>query len=233
MWVTADSSTLSIFYFSGDTLSINNIFGNHKFTIKNLNGESKLIGFESNELHVLDTIDFNFKLEDSLLILTDFGGHEFKYSKSKFNNYLDEYAYKNNVSVELPKGSQTNRFLKRSLTMDIFLGTKNDSLQLKINNKAFGYEEIVSEVNAFRNKISEVERSQLQCRLFIDKNLRMEFVEALLYELQVANARRILFIVDTPRNRKLETRDNFEGIRWILTAFDFREEKEKMLEEIE
>ena len=104
------------------------------------------------------------------------------------------------VKTQMPEATEISKLEKKSLVSFIYIGSPvnekayGNSPRIQLNSDFKSPSEILEYIAAERDKLSEVERTQMTVSLKIDKSVRMGIVTEVKTELRRANALKISYI---------------------------------------
>jgi hypothetical protein len=144
--------------------------------------------------------------------LVYYGQDTIKLLKSRFDDYYDHFVNSNNLKINLPNSSFTNKRFSGEKCLDIFIGFDNNH-----NEKIKIFDSVISNKNQLLNIIDDFKSNldspfnQPLCRLFIDKSVKMGTINDFQDILKENGLFKLMYVSKSPDHKKYDVL--FRGIR--------------------
>jgi biopolymer transport protein ExbD len=151
------------------------------------------------ELNFSKTEDsFRYKLNGDSLQIWYGPENRGVYLKTKADNFHEYFLTKGNLKLELPSAENVKRTQRSpSGPLDIRIGFRDEKVILFVDDIEMEIDELDRAIKKIVSRRWLVDRDDISCQLFIDKNVICDFTFRVLDRLRANNIRRIYFISKT------------------------------------
>ncbi|MCG6187451.1 hypothetical protein [Maribellus maritimus] len=165
-----------LIYIKSDTLIFENILGIDTFTYL-FQGKNQIILSPINIKDSIIIFEYNFHSDGLELFV---GDTLMRFKQTSFNNATDFYINSKGFQINVPYFENPQFIAKQNLVVTLLVATKNDSLELELDENQTDIGSIKNDFQSALDKFDEVEKPLVTLRLFVDKDFEVKRLEPIL-----------------------------------------------------